>query len=350
MIRRALVVSPDPGNAAGGTERFCAALAGLLDRLGFEVELVGPPPKGPGWVERHGGSHLWQAASMPRQVRSSSRTAADADLIVTCGHLGWPGRWGGQRVHVFVSNLVRLAAHLDGHWHWRLRWGAAGGLAEALAARGALAVAISEQAAEDARRLYRARVDAVLPLGVDTEVFRPRNQGEARRRLGLAEGERYVLFVGRGEPGKGPDVALEACRRSGFELLAAGARPVAGCHALGVLSQEELAEAYAAADAVVLPTRYEGFGYVAVESVACGVPVVTTPTGWARDLARDVPAYRPWLVPPEPRAVAAALDRVRSDEARAAVAAARQYVLVHNTVAAFERRWTDWFAEADVLA
>jgi glycosyltransferase involved in cell wall biosynthesis len=350
VSRRAVVVSPDPSNAAGGTERFCSALAGLLGQLGFDAAIVGPSGKGPGWVERHGGGHLWQAASVPREVQTAC--GPHVELVVTCGHLGWPGRWAERRVHVYVGNLARLSRHVDGYWHWRLRWGAAGGLAEALAARGALAVAISDEAAEDARRLYRARVDAVLPLGVDTDVFRPRDRREARRRLELDADGRYALFVGRGEPGKGPDVALEASRRSGFELLAAGARPVAGSRALGVLCQDELAWAYAAVDAVVLPTHYEGFGYAAVEAVACGVPLVTTPTGWARDLARDVPAYRPWLVPPEPTAVAAALERTWSDgtSARAAAVAARQYVLVHNTVAAFERRWTDWLAGAGLLA
>jgi glycosyltransferase involved in cell wall biosynthesis len=318
-------------------------VADLLARLGFDVDLVGPPGRGPAWLEHHGASSLWQA----RAVRT--RTADGADLVVTTGFLGWPGRWGGRRVHVFIGNMVRQAAHLDGNWHWRLRWGACGGLAEAMAARGATVIAGSPQAAEDAARLYRAKIHAVVPLGVDLALFRPRDRVEARSRLGFEPDGVYGLFVGRGEPGKGPTVAVEACRRAGFQLLSAGARPVAGSIPLGVLPAEELAWAYAAADAMVLPTRYEGFGYASVEALACGVPAVTTPTGWARELGRALPEYSPLLVPPEPAAVAAALCWSRSSEARAATQAARAYVLRHNSLAAFESSWTELLAGIGAL-
>jgi D-inositol-3-phosphate glycosyltransferase len=241
---------------------------------------------------------------------------------------------------VYAANLVRQARHLGGPWHWRLRWGLAGGISEALSARGATVVAASDEAAADAARLYRARVAHVVPLGVDTEVFQPRNRGDARARLDLPAGERLALFVGRGEPGKGPHIALAACRRAGFTLLAAGARPPAGSRALGVLSRQELAWAYAAADVVVLPTRYEGFGYVAVEALACGVPIVTTPTGWARELWSAAASYRPLLVPPEPAAVAGALALVAGRTVQAAVHDARAHVLAHNSSAAFAHRFT----------
>ncbi|HEX2119559.1 MAG TPA: glycosyltransferase family 4 protein [Acidimicrobiales bacterium] len=345
MSGRAVVVSPAPDNPVGGAERLCADVAGVLGRHGFDVTLVGPRGRGPAWLDRQGGSFLWQAAS----VRRATHALGQAELVVTCGWLGWPGRAGGRRVHVYVGNLVRLAPDIGGYWHWRARWGAAGGLAEALSARGACAVATSEQAADDARRLYRARIAAVLEPGVDTDLFRPRDRLEARRRLGLAGDGRYALFVGRAEPGKGPGLAVEASRRAGLTLLATGARPVAGAIALGLLSRRELAWAYAAADAVVLPTRYEGFGYVAVESLACGVPIVTTPTGWARKLARDVPEYRPFLVPPDPESVTEALAGVRTAEAETAVELARHHVLAHHTLEAFEKRWTAWLAESGIL-
>jgi glycosyltransferase involved in cell wall biosynthesis len=118
---------------------------------------------------------------------------------------------------------------------------------------------------------------------------------------------------------------------------------------LGVLGAEDLASAYAAADAVVLPTGYEGFGYVGVESLACGVPVVTTATGWARELGRHVPEYRPLLVPPEPVAVAGSLSRVGSVEVESATAVAHQYVLEHNTIAVFERRWTEFLVAKGLI-
>jgi glycosyltransferase involved in cell wall biosynthesis len=342
--KSAVVVSPDPGSDAGGTERMCHQVATALRRLGFGVELVGPGGPGPRVVAEHGGTMLWQAGTVRRAA-----LARDPDLVVTVGHLGWPGHRGPARVHVHTGNLVRLARHQAGAWHWKARWGLAGGVAEAMAGRGATVVAVSRQAAEDAARLYRARRVTVLTLGVDTGLFRPRDRDTARRRLGLAPDVRYGLFVGRGEAGKGPDIALAACRRAGWELLAAGSRPVPGSRSLGVLPAEELAWAYAAADALVLPTAYEGWSYAVGEALAVGVPVVTTPVGWARDLGRAVPSYRPFLVPREVAAVTAALGRVASGDAAAAIAPARALVLADHTVAAFEGRWRDLLTTVGVL-
>lgn len=343
--KRAVVVSPDPTSDTGGTERMCNQVAGILRRIGLEVTMVGPAGPGPRWVARHGGTLPWQAWSVRRAVRRMER---DPDLVVTVGPFGWPGRRTPARVHVYVSNLVRLAHYQSGHWHWRARWALAAGLSEALAARGATAVAISEQTAEDAARLYRVRVAAVMALGVDTELFRPRDRDVARSRLGLTPHARHGLFVGRGEPGKGLDVAVAACRRAGWELSVAGSRPVDGCRALGVLPAEELAWAYAAADAVVLPTAYEGWGYAVAEGLAAGVPVVTTPVGFARELRGLVPAYGPFLVPPQVGAVSAALELVAAGGAVSPAAQARALVLEHHTLAAFEGRWLALLAQIDL--
>lgn len=325
---------------------MCHQVVGILRRLGFEVMLVGPAELGPRWVARHGGTLLWQAWAVRGIVR---RIEPEPNLVVTVGPWGWPGARRPARVHVYASNLLRLAPFQSGRWHWRVRWGLLAGLSEALAARGATAVALSEQAAEDAARLYRARVAAVLALGVDTQLFRPRDRDLARRRLGLAPDGRYGLFVGRGEPAKGPDVALAACRRVGWELLAAGVRPVSGSRALGILPPEEMAWAYAAADSVVLPTAYEGGGYVVAEALAAGVPVVTTPVGFARELGRRLPAYRPFLVTREVSEVAGALKIVAAGGAVGAVAQARAVVLEDHTIAAFEARWQDLLVQMRLL-
>jgi glycosyltransferase involved in cell wall biosynthesis len=345
-LTRAVVVSPDPASDAGGAERMCNQLVGILGRLGYDVTLVGPGGVGPGWVARHGGTLLWQAGAVRRSVR---RMRPRPDLVVTVGPFGWPGSRRPLRVHVYVSNLLRLARYQPARWHWRLRWALAAGLCEALAARGATPVAISQQTADDAARLYRARVAAVLPLGVDTDLFRPRDRDEARRRLGLPSNARYGLFVGRGEPAKGPEIALAACRRVGWELLAAGSRPVPGSRALGVLSAQDLAWAYAAADALVLPTAYEGWSYTVGEAVAAGVPLVTTPVGWARELGQLVPAYRPFLVARDVPAVSAALERVAAGQAATAVGEGRALILERHTLEAFEVRWRDFLAGLGVL-
>jgi D-inositol-3-phosphate glycosyltransferase len=162
--------------------------------------------------------------------------------------------------------------------------------------------------------LYEAGPDRirVVPPGVDRELFRPRSprsRAAARRALGL-EGERVALFVGRLQPLKGPDVAIRALaeavrldpRAAGDLVLAVvggPSGPRAGLSealwdlaaSLGVADRvrffpprphEELAEVYAAADVVLMPSRSESFGLVALEAQASGVPVVASSVGGLR--------------------------------------------------------------------
>lgn len=145
---------------------------------------------------------------------------------------------------------------------------------------------------------------SVVPCGLDARVFVPAPQREARRRLGLGEETPLLLYAGRFDPGKGIDILLEALAVLRLErpvrLILAGAfspegpdgaehrRLLALAEALGVrhalsflgrLAPEELATAYAAADLCVVPSRYESFGLVAIESQACGTPVVASRVG-----------------------------------------------------------------------
>jgi D-inositol-3-phosphate glycosyltransferase len=155
---------------------------------------------------------------------------------------------------------------------------------------------------------------SVIPCGVDTRLFRPRDQAAARQRLSLPEG-RLLLFVGRIERLKGIDTLLEATSlllaRAGYEdlrvLIVGGdlestadnpeqqrvrqlARDlgVAGrVDFLGAQSQAELAYFYAAADLTIMPSHYESFGMVALESMACGTPVVASRVGGLALLVKD---------------------------------------------------------------
>jgi D-inositol-3-phosphate glycosyltransferase len=157
-------------------------------------------------------------------------------------------------------------------------------------------------------RLYGAapgRVRVVHP-GVDATSFSPRPKEEARRRLGLS-GRTVLLYLGRLQPLKGPDVAIraaaEAMRRGlapdavlvivggpsgpGGGSYLDGLRRLAAREGIAVVfldprPHQELPWVYSAADVLLMPSRSESFGLAALEAQACSVPVVAASVGGLR--------------------------------------------------------------------
>ena len=157
---------------------------------------------------------------------------------------------------------------------------------------------------------YGASTDriAVIPCGVDTELFRPMPQVEAKRLLALPP-DPLLLYVGRLQPIKGLETLLDAMTAldGAAQLLIVGGdqdEPENG-HAdylrervsvlglrervsfLGAQPQERLRLFYAAADATVMPSYYESFGMVALEAMACGSPVIASRVGGLTTTVRD---------------------------------------------------------------
>jgi glycosyltransferase involved in cell wall biosynthesis len=170
-------------------------------------------------------------------------------------------------------------------------------------------VALTETEKRQIHELYDVSTDriAVIPPGVNSDVFVPSvDKKKTRRALGLPEEETIVFTLGRLDERKGFDLFLEAAghlaRRadlpSTFFVFSAGdgteaeagerrkLEAIVESHALDgklrwlpVLPEEELPHYYGAADIFVLPSRYEPFGIVMLEAMACAVPVVATNTG-----------------------------------------------------------------------
>jgi D-inositol-3-phosphate glycosyltransferase len=145
------------------------------------------------------------------------------------------------------------------------------------------------------------RVEIVAP-GVEHAFFAPGDQRGARRALGLRPGAPVLLFVGRIQPLKGVDVALHTLaaleRPDALLLIVGGASGADGdaeveklqilVDELGVQNQVRfvppqphhlLSTYYRAADVVLVPSRSESFGLVALEAAACGIPVVASAVG-----------------------------------------------------------------------
>ncbi len=148
----------------------------------------------------------------------------------------------------------------------------------------------------------------VVPCGVNLTRFHPVPQPEARALLGFSN-EKLVLFAGRMEPLKGIDLLLHAFAglpsRNGTKLVIIGGDDEGSPEAerlmqlsedlklgdsivfRGTVEHDFMPYYYAAADVCVVPSYYESFGLVALESLACGTPVVSTDVGDLKNIIRE---------------------------------------------------------------
>jgi D-inositol-3-phosphate glycosyltransferase len=139
----------------------------------------------------------------------------------------------------------------------------------------------------------------VIPCGIDLKLFKPQDQQQARIKLGLGRHEQVLLFVGRLDPFKGPDLLLRsaAMMQEKTQIVIVGGKSPNDndiqqlkelavqlklnkrVHFIDVQPQYKLPVIYSAADVTVVPSYHESFGLVAVESLACSTPVVATRAG-----------------------------------------------------------------------
>jgi D-inositol-3-phosphate glycosyltransferase len=171
--------------------------------------------------------------------------------------------------------------------------------------------------AAELRSHYRARAEQIMivPPGVDLHTFHPCNQPKSRAQFGVAQDIQVILFVGRIQPLKAPDVLIKAVaeltrrdptRRDRLQLIIIGGPSGSNgewSHSLGPLAidhgieemvdfrphsaRSELFRWYCVSDVVAVPSYNESFGLVALEAQACGRPVVAADVGGLRHAVRD---------------------------------------------------------------
>ena len=327
------LAQPGEGDA-GGMNVYVLEVARQLAHRGIAVDLFTRTTSAaqaavvevePGVVVRHVAAGPYEGLAkedLPGQLCAFAagmmRVAAHAplgyyDLVHShywlSGQVGWlaADRWGVPLVHTMHTMARVKNLHLaDGDDPEPV--GREIGEAQVVEAADRL-VANTEQEARELVDLYGAdpaRVVVAEP-GVDLATFTPGSVGGARAALGVASDAVLLLFVGRIQPLKAPDVLVRAAAeivrrrpelRSRLVVAVLGGASGTGVRTpmgLAELAAERgiadlvrfvppvdrptLAQWYRAADVVAVPSHNESFGLVALEAQACGTPVVAANVG-----------------------------------------------------------------------
>lgn len=371
MLKRVLHVGKFYPPVSGGMERvvetLCRASAGLVESRVLAMNTGGTTVE-----ERIDGVEVVRvgtigaAGSVTIAPAFASRLRrADADLVI----LHEPNPWA-LLSYALARPSFPLAVwyHSDVVRHplqYKLFYAP---IARPAYSRAARFVVSSPPLGEHARVLepYRSRI-RVIPFGIDPAQWTADAAVGARADAIAREIGPFVLFAGRHVPYKGVDVLLRALRgtpvtaviagdgpqRTAWESLAGELHLGSQVRFTGDVPDAELRALFHASSAFVLPsvTRAEAFGYVQLEAMACGIPIVST----------DVPSGVPWvnqhertgLVVPAGRAepLRAAIVRLMSDPAlRARLGeGGRERVAREFTLARLRERLRGFYEEMGLL-
>ena len=300
------------------------------DESGDQIEFIAPNVR---VIHLAGGPHEAVVAELfvhlPHFLEEMNSFIGDEGLDYGVVHSHyWLSAWLGQRVAASLVIPHVVTFHTLALIKMQSRAGEVEPEERSTAEREAMLtadriIAFSGHERDSMARLYGADPDRVMlaPCGVDLTKFRPMDQKEVRRKLGL-NGEKVLLYVGRVEPLKGLDLLVETAAQmddgeENVRMMVVGGggpgepetdrvrrlaeeREVEGLiDFVGRVDHDELPLYYNAADVCVVPSFYESFGLVALESMACGTPVVATRVGGLPTLVHHghTGYLKPWRCP-----------------------------------------------------
>jgi UDP-glucose:(heptosyl)LPS alpha-1,3-glucosyltransferase len=302
--------------AFGGAERFVARAMQALRAEGTELTIVTRQ-----W-EPDGGAHalicdpfylgsLWRdwgfARSVCRAIAKQPFDLVQSHERIACCDIYRAGdgvhrEWLAQRRRV-LGMAARIGVRLNPYHHYLLR-------AEKKLFHSPKLKAVicnSMMVKEEIRRYFdlpESKLHVILS-GVDTTAFHPalksQHRQAVRQRLGIPQDATVYLFVGSGFERKGIPVLLQAMhglpenrhlvvigkdkKLKAFRARAVSLGLARRAHFLG--GQPDVKPFYGAADALVLPTLYDPFPNVALEAMACGLPLLTSTKSGAAELIRN---------------------------------------------------------------
>lgn len=309
MKPEVFILTTEPPERPGGVERFVGYVVSGLRERGYNVRVFHRencvPPK---WQHPNPTNKLqWFLAGLLQGYfigRAAKRALhPGVRLVLSNSTVGWyPLSNKVKQVHfyhgTYRGQAEAIRPFITYKGYLKLKWWDAMVL-ERMSGRRKLCLCNSDQTREEVKRFFGYDGFTVW-LPVDINYFRPTDKFTSRRALSLPEREPVGLFVGSVHPQKGFPVVralIEVFPQVQWLLALRGEVPKdlmekASVRVFQNASYEQLPLLYNAADFSLCPSRYEPFGYVVAEALACGTPVVATPGGASRLFLNKSPLDR----------------------------------------------------------
>jgi glycosyltransferase involved in cell wall biosynthesis len=310
MTRRILILTTQPPEQGGGMEHFIRVLADGLRANGYLVEVYHRDNclpvrlrQTPNQFARYATDALlgWYIGRRVQKVLDDQVVA-----IVSNSIIGWYPLRGlprdAKKLHFCHGTYRGQAEAIRRLITWRgylkMKWWDSMVL-ERASCRGKLTLCNSDQTREEVKLFFDYEaLTAFCPL--DTAHFRPMNRLACRATLGLSDDKPVGLFVGSLQPLKNFSLMrrlIERLPQIMWLLALRGEVPLdlegnANVRVLQDASHEQLPSLYGAADFSVCPSKYEPFGLVVAEALACGTPVIASPGGASRLFLGQPPLNR----------------------------------------------------------
>jgi glycosyltransferase involved in cell wall biosynthesis len=311
-MKRVIILTGASPNTLGGMEHVIRELARGLTNVGFTVEIFHSNNSAPRWVSRP--SSKWQAYVADAVVswylgcRVGAEISDDVVAVISNGPFGWylPRlRPAIKKIHfyhgTYRGQATALTQFISRAGALKLKWWDSM-ILERLSGRRKQIICNSDQTRAEVLKFF-GYSGSTLWLPLDTSHFKPMDKAFSRMRCGLSQVGDIGLFVGNASPMKGFSLVrrlIDALPDVKWVLALRGVIPsdLSQNNRVVVFKDappELLPSLYNAADFAICPSRYEPFGYVVAEALACGTPIVATPGGASR-LFLSTPPFREFLI------------------------------------------------------
>jgi glycosyltransferase involved in cell wall biosynthesis len=326
------ILTTEPPERPGGVERFVSTFMALAERHGYKVRVFHRENcASPRWRNLNPSRKIeWFLAGLLQgyYIGKAARKAlhSGVQLVLSNSTVGWfPLGDKVKQVHfyhgTYRGQAEAIRPFITRRGYLKLKWWDSMVL-ERWSGKGKQVLCNSDQTREEVRKFFRIHGTTIwLPL--DTKHFCPKDRAKCRQELGLAENRPVGLFVGSTHPQKGFPIVqflIRSFPQIQWVLALRGATATdqdlneKNVRLFQNASYEQLPLLYNAADFSLCPSRYEPFGYVVAEALACGLPVIATPGGVSH-LFLSSPSLDQFLIkdPDDKRAFLDAVSEILSN-------------------------------------